>query len=367
MGTPEEQSEPHTSVERRIAGDGGIHAKVLVTGGAGYLGRHLAAALVRCGADVRALVRDSTRAPHGVRRDAEVAIGNVADEKSVRNAMLDVDLIVHCAAVTTNNAPWSLHEQTNIGGSRSVLRAAREAGVRRLVHVSSVIVYGLDEPADGGALTESAVPPEPDHWGFYQRSKLGAERAMSSGSGAGTEVVIVRPGIVYGPGSAGALERRLVQLGPFRLTLGRGHNHMPLVYVDNVVDGILLALTSPAAPGEAYNLVDQPQPEIRAAALQAAAVRGEPIRLVPIPTAALAWVAGLLERRRGRAGADSPPPRLSRFQVASATRDIMYDVRKAREQLGWSSEVSLTEGLRRTFAPDRGGSAQSDDAVSASA
>ena len=261
MGTPKEQSEPHTSVERRIAGDGGIEAKVLVTGAAGHLGRRVAAALVRCGADVRALVRDPTRAPHEVQRDTEVATGNVADGKSVRKAMLDVDLVVHCAAVTTNNVSWSVHEQTNIGGSRNVLRAAREAGVRRLVHVSSVIVYGLDEPADRGALTESALPPEPDRWGLHQRSKLGAERAMSSGSGPDTEVVIVRPGIVYGPGSAGALERKLVQLGPFRLTLGRGDNHLPLVYVDNVVDGILLALASPAAAGEAYNLVDQPQPE----------------------------------------------------------------------------------------------------------
>ena len=280
---PAARPEPRTPVERTIVADGGIPGRVLVTGAAGYLGRHVASALVRCGADVRALVRDPAGVPRDLERDTEVVTANLVDADSVRAAMRDVDLVVHCAALTTNNVPWSLHEETNIRGTRSVLGAAREAGATRLVHVSSVVVYGLDSPSDTPLTEATPLPTAVDRWAFYQRSKLEAERALTNGAaGAGPEIVVVRPGIIYGPGAEAPLKKGLVQLGSTRLTIGRGTNHLPLTYVDNVVDGILLALLSPAAAGQAYNLVDEPQPEIRTAALQAAAVVGEPTRLLPV-------------------------------------------------------------------------------------
>ena len=345
---------PRTPVERKIVEDGGIPGRVLVTGAAGYLGRHVASALVRCGVDVRALVRDPARVPRDLERDTEVVTANLVDADSVHAAMRDVDLVVHCAALTTNNVPWSLHEETNIRGTRAVLGAARDAGATRLVHVSSVIVYGLDAASDPPLVESTPLPSGVDRWAFYQRSKLEAERALTNGAAAaGPEIVVVRPGIIYGPGAEGPLKRSLVQLGSTRLTIGRGANHLPLTYVDNVVDGILLALVSPAAAGQAYNLVDEPQPEIRTASLRAAAVMGEPTRLLPVSPTALARLARFLEHRRESAQADSPP-RLSRFQIASATRDVLYDAGKARRELGWSSAVTLDEGLERTFAANGG-------------
>jgi nucleoside-diphosphate-sugar epimerase len=348
-----QRAEARTPVERGIVDAGGINGRVLVTGAAGYLGRRVAAALVRCGADVRALVRDPTRVPRELERDTELAVGNLVEAEPVRAAMSDVDLVVHCAALTTNNVPWALHEETNVQGTRTIFEAAREAGVKRLVHVSSVIVYGLDAPS-GAPLGESTpLATELDGWGFYLRSKVEAERTLAGTVDGCPEVVIVRPGIIYGPGAEGPLKRGLVQFGSLRLTIGSGDNHLPLTYVDNVVDGILLALVSEAAAGQAYNLVDEPQPQIRSAALQAAGMQGEPTQLVSVSPTALTRIARLLENRREQAHADSPP-RLSRFQIASATRDVLYDARKARRELGWASEVSLEEGLRRTFSVNGG-------------
>jgi 2-alkyl-3-oxoalkanoate reductase len=354
---PPPRAERRTPIERRIVDDGGLAGRVLVTGAAGYLGRHVASALVRCGADVRALVRDPARVPRDLERDTEVVTANLVDADSIHAAMRDIDLVVHCAALTTNNVPWSLHEETNIGGTRAVLGAARDAGARRLVHVSSVIVYGLDAPSSRPLTESTPLPTGVDRWAFYQRSKLEAERALTNGAAAaGPEIVVVRPGIIYGPGAEGPLKRGLVQLGSTRLTIGRGANHLPLTYVDNVVDGILLALVSPVAAGQAYNLVDEPQPRMRTAALRASDVVGEPTRLLPVPRTALARVAGFLEHWRELAQADSPP-RLSRFQIASATRDVLYDAGKAHRELGWASAVSLEEGLRRTFATNGDGPA----------
>ena len=351
---PVAPAEPRTPVERRIVDDGGIRGRVVVTGAAGYLGRHVASALVRCGADVRAVVRDPSRVPRDLERETEVVTANLVDADSVHAAVRDVDLVVHCAALTTNNVPWSLHEETNIRGTTTLFGAARDAGVRRLVHVSSVIVYGLDAPSNKPLSEATRLPTGVDPWAFYQRSKFEAERALTNGAAsAGPEIVVVRPGIIYGPGAEGPLKRGLVQLGSIRLTIGRGGNHLPLTYVDNVVDGIMLALVSPAAAGQAYNLVDQPQPQIRTAALRAAAVVGEPTRLVPVSPTALARLARFLEHRRRVAEADSPP-RLSRFQIASATRDVLYDSGKAHRELGWVSAVSLEEGLQRTFGTNGG-------------
>ena len=346
---PARRERPRTPVERKLAADGAIEGRrVLVTGAGGYLGRRVAAALVRCGADVRALVRDPQRVPRDVERDTEVVTANLVDADSLGAAMKNVDMVVHCAALTTNNAPWSLHTETNIEGTRAVYDRACEAGVKRMVHVSSVIVYGL-EAQNGAPLAESAaLPSDPDRWGYYQRSKLGAEQTLAGLNGHGPGVVIVRPGIIYGPGAEGPVKRGLVQLGTVRLTIGDGSNHLPLTYVDNVVDGILLALTSENAAGETYNLVDDPQPTIRSAALKAAEVQGEETKLVPVPPAMLSRLARMLERKREQAEVQTPP-RLSRFQIASATRDVVYDAGKARRELGWEPQVSLDEGLRRTF------------------
>ena len=342
---------PLSRIEHRVA-DAGVGGKVLVTGAGGYLGRHLVAALYRCGADVRALVRDAGRVPAEVRSQAEVVFGNLVDEDAVRRAMEGVDLVVHCAAVTTNNVPWAVHQQTNVDGTRVVYEAARAAGVKRLVHISSVIVYGTAPQTNGngnGAVPESApYPAQPDRWAYYLRSKVAAEQVVREAPGGGPEVVVLRPGLIYGPGAEGPVTRGLVQLGSVRLTLGRGRNALPLTYVDNVVDGILLALTSPNAAGGAFNLVDDPQPPAREAAKQADAVTQGGVRFVGLPPAPLKVLASRLEAKAAEANAETPP-KLSNFQIASATRDVRYATTRAREDLGWEPEIGLEEGLRRTL------------------
>jgi nucleoside-diphosphate-sugar epimerase/predicted dehydrogenase len=344
--------EPRTAVERRLEDAGELGGrKVLVTGAAGFLGLHVTRALVRCGADVRALVRDRTRVPRDLERDTEVVVGNLVDDASVRSALEGVELVVHCAAVTTNNVSWSVHEQSNVQGTRGLLDASAAAGVERLVHVSSVAVYGLEPSSPNGVSEETPFPADVDRWAYYQRSKAAADRmALEMNASGDLEVVVVRPGILYGPGKEGALKSGLVQLGPVRLTVGRGRNVLPLLFVDNAVDALLLALTTPQAAGQAYNLVDDPQVPRRDAAREAAQAAGERVRLVPVSRVALGRLAALLESSRERDGGDRPP-RISRFGLASSTRDVRYDAGKARRELGWEPAVTRSDALRRTFGP----------------
>jgi predicted dehydrogenase/nucleoside-diphosphate-sugar epimerase len=338
---------PKTKVERRIVEAGGLPGKVVVTGASGFLGRHLVAALSRCGADVVALVRDKTRVPRDMEGKAEIVEGNHSDQDSIARAMAGAAIVFHCAAATKNNVPWSIHQETNVDGTRAVLEAALAAGVQRVVHVSSIVVYGFDGKKPRGGIDESTpYAKDRDPWAYYLRSKLEADKlALAFHREQGLPVTVLRPGVIYGPGGARTLGKGLLDVGPVRLTFGSGRNALPFSYVDNVVDALLLASVTPDAVGQAYNIVDEPQTSVRSCALQGAQIAGDRIHPVPVPQALLMAGASVLEGRQAKAGSDTPP-RLSRFVVKSACADIRYRSAKARRELGWEPEVSLREGMR---------------------
>ncbi len=337
---------PQTDAERTVA-EKGMPGKVLVTGATGFLGHRLVAALWRCGADVVALVRDKSRVSPELERQAELVCGDVRDPASIEAAMRDVAVVYHCAALTTNSAPRTAHHETTVQGTETVFKAALKAGAQRVIHVSSVIVYGLDHPRHNGLIEESApYAQKPGRWAHYMRSKIEADQlAFKYWHEAGLPVTVLRLGILYGPGGR-PVGRGLIQLGSVRLTIGGGGNRLPFTYVDNAVDCLLLAAISPAAVGEAYNVVDEPQVSVRDAILQSREITGDRLTLVPVPPFLLSGAARLFELKSSLNGSDVPP-KLSRYVVRSACRNIGYDTTKAREQLGWHPAVTLEEGLRR--------------------
>lgn len=330
---------PATAAERRVVAERRAPARALVTGASGFLGGHLAAALARCGTEVVSYVRDPQRVSFALERDTKVVVGRLDDAEALRAAMDGVDVVFHCAAVTTNNVPWRVHESVNVEGTAAVVAAAAAAGVERVVHVSSVAVYGVDDRA--GVVGEDAPLPEADDpTALYQRSKAAAERA-ALGVG-GVDVTVVRPGVLYGPGRPPGVG--LPAVGPLLPVMGSGRNRMPYTYVDNAVDALLLAATDPAAAGEVFNVVDTRQLTTREA-LGLARGDEQPV-VVPVPRRLLLAAAGRLERRRAASGAEGPP-RLSAYVVRSATRDLVYDTAKAATVLGWEPEVSPEDGFAR--------------------
>jgi predicted dehydrogenase/nucleoside-diphosphate-sugar epimerase len=339
-----------TDAERSIVERGGMPGRVLVTGATGFLGHRLVSAVSRCGTEVVALVRDKKQVSPELGRQAKLVSGDLRDPASVEAALKDVAVVYHCAAITTNTAPWRAHFETNVRGTEIVLSGAAKAGVQRVVHVSSVVVYGLDRPKRDGFVDESAAyARNPDKWAYYMRSKIEAEElAFKYWREVGLPVTILRLGILYGPGGGREVGRGLAQLGPVRLVIGKGGNALPFTYVDNAVDCLLLAAVSPQAIGQAYNVVDEPQISVRDVVLDSMRITGEQSTLIPLPPLLLSAVARLLELRSSLNGSEVPP-RLSRYVVRSACRDIRYDTTKARDQLGWEPALGLTEGMRRTL------------------
>lgn len=340
---------PQTAVERKIAAEKSLAGRrVLVTGATGFLGHHAVAALARCGAQPVALVRDENRVAPKLKQEALLAAGDLRDVEAVKAALQGVDTVFHCAAITTNKTTWREHEDVNIKGTENLLAAALEAGVRRVIHISSVIVYGLDEPRDHTALDESApYPAHLDQWAYYMRSKIAAEQRALQFQAKGLPVTILRLGILYGPGGGRLPGKGLMQLGRLNLVIGSGRNRLPFTYVGNAVDCMLLAAVAERAPGEIYNVVDEPQRSVIDIVRSRKAVTGEQMTIVPVPPFLLYSVAGFFERRSEAKDAQTPPS-ISRYVIRSAHRGIRYATDKVRQQLNWEPEVTLTEGLRKT-------------------
>lgn len=351
IAKPIEPQEPKTAAERAVVERGGMPGKVLVTGANGFLGRHLVAALARTGADVVAVVRDKSRVSFEMERQAKVVAADLRDPASLRAIMDGVSVVYHCAAVTANNLPWATHYQTNVLGSQAIFDAALETGVKRVIHVSSVIVYGLDDARYNGTLIDENTPyaRNGDRYAHYLRSKIEADKlALAYQREKQLPVTVVRLGILYGPGGGRSVGRGLVQLGPLRMSIGNGRNLLPYTHVSNAVDCMLLAAVTPEAEGQAYNVVDDVRDTVRDLALRGAELTGERLIMVPVPPVLLNSVAGILEIRNGMKGSESAP-KLSRYVIRSAVRNIQYATDKAKQQLGWQPAVTLDAGLRQAL------------------
>ncbi|MDE2253815.1 MAG: NAD-dependent epimerase/dehydratase family protein [Betaproteobacteria bacterium] len=226
---------------------------VLVTGATGFVGSHLARRLSREGAHLKLLVRDPASVPADLAGRAEICRGDLTDATTLGPAVQGTDWIFHCAA---NVSTWDRaehYEATNVTGVRHLLQTIEVQTTlpQRLVHVSTVDVYGLPaHPCD-----ESCAPCPP---GFgYGDSKLRGERVVHEhAQRIGLPYVILRPANVMGSGSP-FIERvgRELQSG-LMLRVAGGATDAGFLYVENLVDCLLWAARAPQAMGETYNVAD---------------------------------------------------------------------------------------------------------------
>jgi len=315
---------------------------VLVTGATGFLGRHVVARLLEERLAVRALVRNlSASLPAGV----ETVSGDIADATSLRRAMLGVDWVIHTAARVATAGAWAEFDAANVTGTATVIAAAGATRVKRVVHVSSLSVYAVE--ANGVTITEeSPYEAGAGERGFYSRSKLIADRLALQAAHGGAPVTVVRPGLLFGPGRRPPLARRAVAVGPLRVILGSPRYLLPVSYVENVADALLLAARTEGAGGRAYTVVDANVPQAQYAASYRDAA-GEHWRACYLPAnwlrpaAHAAEVAGKLLRRAAP---------LTRHQLERTTWSAYYDCGRAERELGWRPRVGWADGLRRTFA-----------------
>ena len=305
---------------------------ILVTGANGFVGQALCAALERRGQRVRRALRVA-RPPAGAADS--VTVGDLDAATAWDAALRGVDTVIHLAARThdiheTGEDALAAYRKTNVEGTRRLAEAASGAGVRRFVFMSSVKVNG--ERTTGRPFSEADTPRPEDAYGL---TKWEAEQTLRQiAEQTGMEYVVLRAPLVYGPGVKGNFLRLMQWVAQQRpLPLASVDNRRSLIYLDNLVDAIIMCAQGPAAAGGTYLVGDAESPSTPALVRALTAALGVRDRLLPCPQAALKLGAMLVGRSA---------------EFARLTGSLVLDSTKIGRELGWKPRFSLAEGLAIT-------------------
>lgn len=310
--------------------------RIAVTGAGGFIGTALCRRLVGDGASVVGLELSPAAAGRVRETGADFRVADITDPAAVAGALDGVDGVIHTAAMVSDWGPMADFVRVNVGGTRTVLDAAWAAGARRVVHLSSVATWGYEFRDD--LLSEDA-PPRVCGAPYVDTKTASHLLALRAGA------AVVRPGDVYGPGSEPWTARpvRMLRAGRFALP-GDGSGVLTPVYVDDLVDCVLAALLHPDAGGRAVTAHDGAPVAARDFFGHYARMLGQgPVRTLPAPLlrgAALAFET--VARRTGTT------PDVTRQALTYVTRRAAYPNTAARDLLGWTPQVPLDEGMRRT-------------------
>jgi nucleoside-diphosphate-sugar epimerase len=334
--------------------------KVLVTGATGFLGGPLVDRLLAQGErDLRITVRPGSKrarveAAAARYPDARVEYvqANLTVPSEVARAVEGVGAVYHLAA-SLRGAPADMFLNTVVGSK--ILLDAVAAAKPRIILISSFSVYGVADLGRGALVDESTpLEPHPEKRDLYAHVKLREELLFRERAARDRlPLVILRPGVIYGPGGGAFSSRVGLNMFGLFLSLG-GNNRLPLSYVDNCAEAIALAgRTAPASSGggatepPVYNLVDDDLPTCREylAAYQKAVA---PVRALPVPYPVLSLGARLLEKYN-RWSRGQLPAIFTPYKVASTWGGNRFDNAKIKA-LGWRPLVPTAEGLQRAFA-----------------
>ena len=299
---------------------------VAVTGAAGFIGTEMCRRLVAEGHYVIGIDVDSGSAARVAATGAQFRCADVSDRGAVRGALDGAELVVHTAALLPGSGGMADSVRVNVGGTENVCVAARDAGVTRVVHLSSVAAWGYDFKTD---ITEDE--PLATHSPHPYIATKAASELVARKHGA----TVVKPGDVYGPESQpwAVIPFELIKSGRAALPM-RGRGILTLVYVDDLVDCVYRALTRPEGEGGAFTAWD-----------------GRPVTAKEF----FDHYARMLGRKGVRTAPAAVLRPLMRLTPGVNSGDLIFLMRRAaypntraREVLGWEPRVTLEEGMKRT-------------------
>lgn len=315
---------------------------VLVTGATGFLGTGLVRRLLRDGVQVRVLARSHEKAKALTDQGAEVVIGDITEEGALDTALDGVGVVYHLAGrLLVPGVPPDVYRKTHVEGTRLLLAACRrQPGLERFVHCSTTGVLGITgaQPAD------ETAPFRPTN--TYEATKAEGEQAVRDTWQSGFPAIIVRPGLVYGPGD-------LHLLGFFRSVLrrqfrpiGRHQVWLHPIYIDDMTEALVRCGSNPAAIRECFHIAGQEAVSLEGLASTIARAGGTNLPSGHIPMAAARAVAMV---------GDWLPPNLRRSVPLTSNRldflthSRVYSVAKAKRLLDFAASTDLATGIARTL------------------
>ncbi len=315
--------------------------KILITGGTGFTGHNLGKRLLEDGHEVRLLVRSVSRVALPAHPGLEIQEGDIRDRAAVDKAVTGVAKIFNIAAMFRSAASVDQdYRDIHVEGTRHLVEAAISHQVERFVHCSTVGVHG-----------DVKVPPATEESPFapadiYQRTKLEGELlARQLAATNGLALAVVRPTAIYGPGDMRLL--KLFRLAVKKITpvIGTGRIFYHMVYIDDLVQGFLLASEQKAAVGEVFIIGGDENLILDDLLTTIARITGNPDRKIHIPARPFQLAGSLCEKICIPLGIEPP---LYRRRVDFFTKSRSFDISKAKRLLGYRPKFGLEEGLRRT-------------------
>jgi nucleoside-diphosphate-sugar epimerase len=321
--------------------------RLLVTGGTGFIGSHLAEQGRRLGAEVVVLgLADRPEERANVerlrRQGVEVLAGSITDTELCGHAVRGATHVFHLAVAMREGAKDDeFFESINLDGTRALLEASANAGVRRFVYCSTIGIYGHRAPG----ITREDSPLRPGN--IYERTKVAAERLVREvGARRSLPWSILRPADVYGP-----RDQRLLKLfkgvaaGRFPM-FGAGEGRRHMIYVDDVVSGFFRACEREHALGDAFILAGPKSCTLRELVEEVRKATGSQRYGFRLPLKPMLMVAGVVEDISRRLGVEPP---IYRRRMDFFWSDSEFDTARARQALDWAPQVDLPEGIRRTL------------------
>ncbi|WP_217212913.1 NAD(P)-dependent oxidoreductase [Streptomyces sp. AC550_RSS872] len=319
---------------------------VFVTGGSGFVGGRLIARLIADGHTVRALARSETSAKAIQALGATPVRADLSSPETLRAAAAGAELAFHAAARTGGGSRAQFWAD-NVTGTANVIRATREAGVRRLVHVGTEAALMNGQPL---VRVDETAPLRPDSRASYSASKAAAEQLVRDADGSGMETVVLRPRFVWGAGDTTLLPRLkdMVESGHFSW-IGGGRHLTDTTHIDNTVEGLVLAAER-GRPGEAYFVTDGEPVVFRDFLTELLATQHVTVPDRSLPYGVARAIAGTAEALWRTLHLKGEPP-LGYMGVWLSGLECTIDTAKARTELGYRPVTTQQQGPRQYAHP----------------
>ncbi|MFC2165134.1 NAD-dependent epimerase/dehydratase family protein [Acidobacteriota bacterium] len=313
--------------------------KVGITGASGFIGNHLLDEFKRRDWTIRVLQHQSR-----ISKDfpCEVVVGDIRDSSSVHKFLEGLDMVFHlAAALGASLIAKEEFAQINTEGTKNVLKAAKEAGVQRVIHFSSAGVLGA---VTRGDVAEEEYPAQPKN--VYDRTKLMAEKIVRGQATGGMDVVTIRPGWVYGPGDRRTFKLiRAIARGRFMLVT-RGEAKQTPVYIDDLVRGVMLCAERGKA-GEIYHIAGEEALQVREIVETIASATGRHLPRLTLPLFPIKLTAQIMEKTFLLFKKEAP---LTTGRLAFFIHPKPLSIIKAKEELGFLPQTDFTTGITQTVA-----------------
>jgi len=315
---------------------------VAVTGASGFVGQSLCKALTSRGWSVRALVRPGSDVEGLKALGVEIIQGGLREKEAVHRMLEGVQGVFHLAGITGHLfKPEAEYWDMNVTATKELLLASQEHGVTRFIYLSTADVHGhISDPPAG----EDAPLASDD---IYQITKEHGEQAVLAANGKkGLGTIVIRPAKVYGPGDMRGLGLfKDIADGTFNM-YGGGENFIHPIYIDDLVEGIILAYEPDKPAGRAYIMAGEEYVTLNQLARIIAAAAGIELRLRHVPGSIFQAYSSICETFCGFFGVEPP---ISRRYVDLFIKNHAYRIDRAKNELGYAPKVSLEQGARRTI------------------